>query len=98
VVPLPSRHDTAHPDWDSAYLDNVDRRYRLVFSKVRNRPDAEDLILGAFRAAPGPWRLATSKRSSQAAAAALAAAVDNAQSPQYRAQRMAARVSEELDP
>jgi hypothetical protein len=36
--------------------------------------------------------------SGKAAAAALAAGVDSAQSPKYRAQRRAARVAEELGP
>jgi RNA polymerase sigma-70 factor (ECF subfamily) len=61
VVPLAPRDDTAYPDWDSAYLDNVGRLYRLMFSKVGNRPDAEDLTSEVFRAALGPLRLAASK-------------------------------------
>ena len=61
MVPLPPRDDTAYPDWDSAYLDNVGRLYRLMFSKVGNRPDAEDLTSEVFRAALGPLRLTASK-------------------------------------
>ena len=33
VVPLPSDDHTPRTDWDSAYLDKVDRRYRLVLPK-----------------------------------------------------------------
>jgi RNA polymerase sigma-70 factor (ECF subfamily) len=50
-----------YPDWDSAYLDNVGRLYRLMYSKVGNRPDAEDLTSEVFRAALGPLRLTASK-------------------------------------
>jgi RNA polymerase sigma-70 factor (ECF subfamily) len=61
VVPLSFLDDTAYPDWDSAYLDNVDRLYRLMYLKVGNRPDAEDLTSEVFRAALGPLRLNASK-------------------------------------
>jgi RNA polymerase sigma factor (sigma-70 family) len=61
VVPLTPRDDTAYPDWDSAYLDNVGRLYRLMYHKVGNRPDAEDLTSEVFRAALGPLRLTASK-------------------------------------
>lgn len=53
--------NTPYPDWDSAYLDNVDRLYRLMYLKVGNRPDAEDLTSEVFRAALGPMRLSASK-------------------------------------
>ena len=61
MVPLTPRDDTGYPDWDSAYLDNVGRLYRLMLSKVGNRPDAEDLTSEVFRAALGPLRLTASK-------------------------------------
>src|ERR1700760_2333328 len=61
VVPLPGLDDSAYPDWEAAYLDNVGRLYRLMFAKVGNRPDAEDLTSEVFRAALGPLRLAASK-------------------------------------
>jgi RNA polymerase sigma factor (sigma-70 family) len=61
VVPLTTLDDAAYPDWDSAYLDNVDRLYRLMYLKVGNRPDAEDLTSEVFRAALGPLRLTASK-------------------------------------
>jgi RNA polymerase sigma-70 factor, ECF subfamily len=53
--------NSAYPDWDSAYLDNVGRLYRLMYRKVGNRPDAEDLTAEVFRAALGPLRLTASK-------------------------------------
>src|SRR5450432_2706741 len=51
----------AYPDWESVYRDNVDRLYRLMYSRVGNRPDAEDLTSEVFRTALGPLRLAASK-------------------------------------
>jgi RNA polymerase sigma factor (sigma-70 family) len=53
--------DEVYADWDAAYRDNVDRLYRLMYSKVGNRPDAEDLTADVFRAAFVPLRLASSK-------------------------------------
>ena len=50
-----------YADWDAAYLDNVGRLYRLMYSRVGNRPDAEDLTAEVFRAALGPMRLTSSK-------------------------------------
>jgi RNA polymerase sigma-70 factor (ECF subfamily) len=50
-----------YADWDAAYLDNVDRLYRLMYSRVGNRPDAEDLTADVFRATLGPLRLSSSK-------------------------------------
>jgi RNA polymerase sigma-70 factor (ECF subfamily) len=61
VVPLAPVDDSVYPDWDSAYLDNVGRLYRLMYAKVGNRPDAEDLTSEVFRAALGPLRLTASK-------------------------------------
>jgi RNA polymerase sigma factor (sigma-70 family) len=61
VVPLTPLDDSAYPDWDSAYLDNVGRLYRLMYAKVGNRSDAEDLTSDVFRAALGPLRLTASK-------------------------------------
>src|SRR5580692_9211671 len=49
--------DDTYADWDAAYLDNVGRLYRLMYSKVGNRPDAEDLTAEVFKAALGPMRL-----------------------------------------
>jgi len=51
---------TAYPDWDAIYTDNVGRIYRLLFAKVGNRPDAEDLTSQVFLAALGPLRTTAS--------------------------------------
>jgi RNA polymerase sigma factor (sigma-70 family) len=51
----------AYADWESVYRDNIDRLYRLMYSRVGNRPDAEDLTSEVFRTALGPLRLASSK-------------------------------------
>src|ERR1700678_1922626 len=51
----------AYSDWESVYRDNVGRLYRLMYHKVGNRPDAEDLTSEVFRAALGPLRLTASK-------------------------------------
>jgi RNA polymerase sigma-70 factor (ECF subfamily) len=61
VVQLTSGHDDVYPDWESAYLDNAVRLYRLMYSKVGNRPDAEDLTSEVFKAAFKPLRLTASK-------------------------------------
>ena len=45
-----------YANWDEIYLDNVVRVYRLLFSKVGNRQDAEDLTTEVFMAALGPLR------------------------------------------
>lgn len=61
LVQLTSNDHDAYPDWQSAYADNVGRLYRLMFSKVGNRPDAEDLTSEVFRSALRPLRLTASK-------------------------------------
>ena len=61
VVPFTPLDTAAYPDWDAAYLDNVGRLYRLMYRKVGNRPDAEDLTSEVFKAALGPLRLTASK-------------------------------------
>src|SRR5580693_3779406 len=50
-----------YANWESVYRDNVDRLYRLMYARVGNRPDAEDLTSEVFRTALGPLRLASSK-------------------------------------
>jgi RNA polymerase sigma-70 factor (ECF subfamily) len=50
-----------YPDWESVYRDNVVRLYRLMYARVGNRADAEDLTSEVFRTALGPLRLASSK-------------------------------------
>src|ERR1700677_557071 len=47
--------------WEAVYRDNIDRLYRLMYVRVGNRPDAEDLTSEVFRTALGPLRLASSK-------------------------------------
>lgn len=49
-----------YADWEAVYRDNVERLYRLIFSKVGNRGDAEDLTAEVFLAALGPMRLSAS--------------------------------------
>ena len=69
-VPASSNSDAAHlrvvgddiyTDWEQVYRDNVERLYRLMYAKVGNRPDAEDLTSEVFRTTLGPLRLASSK-------------------------------------
>jgi RNA polymerase sigma-70 factor (ECF subfamily) len=50
-----------YPDWESVYRDNVDRLYRLMYSRVGNRADAEDLTAEVFSTALRPLRLSSSK-------------------------------------
>jgi len=51
----------SYTDWESVYRDNIGRLYRLMYARVGNRPDAEDLTSEVFRTALGPLRLASSK-------------------------------------
>jgi RNA polymerase sigma factor (sigma-70 family) len=53
--------DDTYTDWESVYRDNIGRLYRLMYARVGNRPDAEDLTSEVFRTALGPLRLASSK-------------------------------------
>ncbi|TYB44115.1 RNA polymerase sigma factor [Actinomadura chibensis] len=46
-----------YANWEAIYLHNVDRIYRLMFSKVGNRPDAEDLTAEVFLTALRPLRV-----------------------------------------
>jgi RNA polymerase sigma-70 factor, ECF subfamily len=52
---------SAYPDWESVYSDNIDRLYRLMYARVGNRADAEDLTSEVFSTALPPLRLASSK-------------------------------------
>jgi RNA polymerase sigma-70 factor (ECF subfamily) len=49
--------DTAYPDWDAVYRDNVTWVYRLMYGKVGNQPDAEDLTAEVFVTALRPLRV-----------------------------------------
>jgi RNA polymerase sigma-70 factor, ECF subfamily len=60
VTHLRSVSGDSYPDWEAIYLDNVERLYRMMFSRVGNRPDAEDLTAEVFRAALGPLRTSAS--------------------------------------
>lgn len=40
-----------YPGWEEVYSDNAERIYRLMFSRVGNRPDAEDLTAEVFLSA-----------------------------------------------
>ena len=53
--------DDIYRDWESVYRDNVDRLYRLMYARVGNRADAEDLTSEVFSAALRPLRLSSSK-------------------------------------
>src|SRR5689334_3911989 len=46
----------AYPNWDAIYLDNVERVYRVMYARVGNRADAEDLTADVFQAALRPLR------------------------------------------
>jgi len=46
-----------YADRDAAYLYNIDRIYRLVYTAVGSRPCAEDLTAEVFKAALGRLRL-----------------------------------------
>ncbi|GFG53882.1 RNA polymerase sigma factor [Mycolicibacterium agri] len=47
----------AYPDWDAVYRDNIGWVYRLMYSKVGNQPDAEDLTAEVFMTALKPLRV-----------------------------------------
>src|ERR1700686_1064366 len=51
----------SYPDWEAVYLDNVERLYRVMFSRVGNRADAEDLTAEVFQAALRPMRMSASR-------------------------------------
>jgi RNA polymerase sigma factor (sigma-70 family) len=49
-------HNDTYADWDAIYLDNVTWIHRLMFAKVGNRPDAEDLTAEVFLTVLRPLR------------------------------------------
>lgn len=51
----------SYPDWEAVYLDNVERVYRVMFGRVGNRADAEDLTAEVFQAALQPLRMSASR-------------------------------------
>lgn len=50
----------AYSGWEAIYADNVERIYRLMYAKVGNRHDAEDLTSQVFLTALGPLRATAS--------------------------------------
>ena len=50
----------AYSGWEAIYADNVERIYRLMYAKVGNRHDAEDLTSQVFLTAFGPMRTTAS--------------------------------------
>jgi RNA polymerase sigma-70 factor (ECF subfamily) len=46
-----------YPDWDAVYRDNVTWVYKLMYGKVGNPPDAEDLTAEVFMTALKPLRV-----------------------------------------
>jgi RNA polymerase sigma factor (sigma-70 family) len=46
-----------YSDWEAVYRDNVTWVYRLMFGKVGNQPDAEDLTAEVFMTALRPLRV-----------------------------------------
>jgi RNA polymerase sigma factor (sigma-70 family) len=61
--PTPYLHlvgNDVYDDWESVYRDNVDRLYRLMYARVGNRPDAEDLTSEVFLTALRPLQLSSS--------------------------------------
>ena len=46
-----------YPDWDAVYRDNVTWVYKLMYGKVGNQPDAEDLTTEVFMTALKPLRV-----------------------------------------
>ncbi|WP_067460326.1 RNA polymerase sigma factor [Actinomadura macra] len=59
-APLHLVQAETYANWEAIYLHNVDRIYRLIFAKVGNRPDAEDLTAEVFMTALRPLRVSAS--------------------------------------
>lgn len=58
--PLRPAGREVYADWEAVYQDNVDRVYRLMYARVGNRADAEDLTTDVFLAALRPLRVSAS--------------------------------------
>jgi RNA polymerase sigma-70 factor (ECF subfamily) len=50
----------AYPNWEAIYRDNVTWVYRLMYGKVGNQSDAEDLTAEVFTTALRPLRVSAS--------------------------------------
>src|SRR5258705_6704672 len=48
---------TRYPNWETVYADNANWVYRMIFARVGNALDAEDLTAEAFLAALRPLRI-----------------------------------------
>ena len=48
---------TCYPNWDVVYADNANWVYRMIFARVGNSLDAEDLTAEVFLAALRPLRI-----------------------------------------
>ena len=53
--------DDAYASWEAVYEDNVTRVYRLMFSRVTNRLDAEDLTSQVFMTALPSLRITATR-------------------------------------
>jgi RNA polymerase sigma factor (sigma-70 family) len=56
LLPVAQVDGDRYADWDDIYSDNVAWIYRMMYAKVGNRPDAEDLTTEVFLAALRPLR------------------------------------------
>jgi RNA polymerase sigma-70 factor (ECF subfamily) len=65
----------SYADWNEIYADNVVWVYRLLYAKIGNRADAEDLTTEVFLAALGPLRVSASRREVRAYLAATSRTV-----------------------
>ncbi|WP_025737555.1 RNA polymerase sigma factor [Mycobacterium genavense] len=57
---VPDSGFPGYPDWEAVYSDNAEWVYRMLFARVGNRADAEDLTAEVFLAALRPLRLTAS--------------------------------------
>lgn len=64
-----------YTDWPDVYRDNVSGIYRLIYARVGNRSDAEDLTAEVFVATLKPLRLPAQKRDVRAYLVATARTV-----------------------
>jgi len=59
--PAYTEQEATYGNWEAVYRDNVRRIYRLMYAKVGNRADAEDLTSEVFHTALGPLRLESTR-------------------------------------
>jgi RNA polymerase sigma factor (sigma-70 family) len=67
-----SQRPDAYASWEEVYEDNVERVYRMLYARVGNSADAEDLTTEVFLAAFRPLRLDASGGEVRAYLAAAA--------------------------